>query len=189
MDKSHFVGSGRSFQLPDELVGLAPIAKSDAQLLVLGSMPGSRSLIDGQYYAHPQNMFWPIMQSLFGISAGLPYERRVQGLRQSGIALWDVVGRCRRRGSLDQSIDPESVVANDFAMLFERCRDIRKIGFNGRMAEKCWCRYVLPEMPAHIRQIECASLPSTSPAHAAMSRGDKIRAWRGRLRFPPPPAV
>ncbi len=185
MDEPGSARSGKSSKNSDELVGLVPIAAPNARLLVLGSMPGSCSLVEERYYAHPQNMFWPIMESMFGIPVELPYDKRVEGLRHSGVALWDVIGRCRRRGSLDQSIDPESVVVNDFGALFRHCRDIGKIGFNGRMAEKCWTRYVLPTLPGRIREIERVCLPSTSPANAAMSRDDKIKIWRNRLESPP----
>ena len=153
-------------------------ADSDARVLILGSMPSRKSLAASQYYAHPQNSFWPIMGELLDFDSKVPYEVRLARLRAAGIALWDVAHQCVRPGSMDHAIDTESVVANDFAGLFHSHPDIRAIFFNGKKAEELYRRLVLPGLADRFRQIERHLLPSTSPAHAGLSRAEKCEAWR-----------
>lgn len=172
------IAAGKPPHHPETLIGLPPVAAPDARMLLLGSIPGARSLAEARYYAHPRNAFWKVAEALFAVPAAAPYEVRLAGLRESGVALWDVIASCRRPGSLDQAIDAGSIVVNDFAGLFGACPGIRRIGFNGAMAEQCWHKYVRPALPETFAGIECVRLPSTSPAHAALSFTDKIRVWR-----------
>ncbi|MCH8159542.1 MAG: DNA-deoxyinosine glycosylase, partial [Proteobacteria bacterium] len=79
--------------------GFPAIARPDATLLILGSLPGQRSIDAGQYYAHPQNAFWKIMSSLYGIDGS--YQQRCAQLIERRIALWDVLASSVRPGSLD----------------------------------------------------------------------------------------
>ena len=163
------------------LTGLPPVYVADARVLILGSMPGGRSLEAQAYYAHSRNAFWPIMARLFDFSPTLAYTIRLARLRENSIALWDVIGSCRRRGSLDQKVEPASVVVNDFEWLFRACPEIRLIVFNGRLAEQSFERHVVPALSASLRQLPRKRLPSTSPAHAAMSFEQKFDAWRAAL--------
>ena len=94
--------------------GLAPIAATDARVLIRGTMPGAESLRRQQYYAKRGNAFWPIMGHLVGAGPDLDYEQRVAKLRQRGIALWDVLHQCNRKGSLDSAIDTKTAVPNNF---------------------------------------------------------------------------
>jgi len=159
------------------LHGFAPIADARARLLILGSMPGIASLAAGQYYAHPRNGFWPVMESIVGIPASASYAVRVRAVKQAGIAVWDVLASCERRSSLDSDIDPRSVVVNDFAGFFRTHRAIRAIAFNGGTAAQLFRRHVLPGLAAPLRELPMMQLPSTSPAHARLSLADKRRAW------------
>jgi len=163
------------------LIGLAPVYADSAKVLVLGSMPGARSLQTQAYYAHPRNAFWPMMEALFGIARELDYDQRLEQLRRNGIALWDVIGRCRRSGSLDQKVEPGSIVANDIERLLRECPEIERVAFNGRLAQKSFERYVLPGLPERYACIRRVGLPSTSPAHAALSFEQKSAAWRSAL--------
>ena len=163
------------------LTGLPPVYGDSARVLVLGSMPGAKSLQAQAYYAHPRNAFWPIMGQLFGFSPTLAYAKRLERLRGNSVALWDVIGRCRRRGSLDQKVEPGSIVANDFGRLFRTCPRIRLVVFNGRLAEQSFERHVRPALPPSLARIASLRLPSTSPAHAAMSFEQKFDAWRVAL--------
>lgn len=153
-----------------------PIENPSATVLILGSMPGKESLRAGQYYAHPRNAFWPIMGELVGAAPSLPYEARIRKLKSAGIALWDVLASCRRHGSMDADIEADSICANNFASFFRAHPNITGVFFNGTMAEQCFHKYVRP-MPEN-RALHFHRLPSTSPANASMSYGQKLSAWR-----------
>lgn len=159
------------------LTGLPPIARADACVLVLGSMPGAASLLAGQYYAHRQNRFWPYMAALTHAEITLPYPQRVQRLQESGIAVWDVIAHCQREGSLDSAIRDEA--ANDFGEFFARHAHIDTVLFNGAKAEATFLRRVLPGLG--MPQLRCRRLPSTSPANASQSDASKFHEWREAL--------
>jgi len=158
------------------LQGFDCVARADARVLILGSMPGQESLRQTQYYAHPQNSFWYIMGRLFGADPDLPYDQRLLRLQDRGIVLWDVVHRCRRPGSLDAAIDRDSVETNDFKKLFIICPDIDHVFFNGQKAAALYKRLVLPAL-AIKQEILYQTLPSTSPAHASLNREQKYQQW------------
>ena len=156
-----------------------PVASDSARILILGSMPGERSLTLNQYYGHPRNAFWAVMQELTGVSHAASYEERLQGLKSHGIALWDVLHSCHRKGSLDAAIDSGSIRVNDFSAFFLRHPHIRFVLFNGATAEHYYRRYVLPDLSPEA--IEYIRLPSTSPAHAALAPEQKVMAWRNAI--------
>jgi hypoxanthine-DNA glycosylase len=159
-----------------------PLADAGARILILGSMPGTASLAAGQYYAHPQNLFWRILGEITGADASLPYAKRTRALKTRGIALWDVLAACKREGSLDSAIDDTSIRVNDFAAFYRSHARIEQVFFNGAKAEACYRRYVLPLLvdgpasPGHQR------LPSTSPANASISRAQRKTLWQQALR-------
>jgi hypoxanthine-DNA glycosylase len=157
--------------------GFAAVARADARVLVLGSLPGQVSLRERQYYAQPRNDFWKIMGALAGASPDLAYADRLAALKAQRIALWDVCASARRPGSLDSSIRYASVVTNDFAAFLRSHRRIRLICFNGRKAADLYRRLVLPGLPGPMQAIRCETLPSTSPAHAAMRFEEKLAWW------------
>lgn len=160
--------------------GLPPIFDRQALLLILGSMPGGRSLAEQRYYAHQNNAFWPIMAACLGFDPGAPYEERTAALREAGIALWDVLASCVRQGSLDTAIESETAAANDLAPLLAACPDLKLIAFNGAAAERWFNRLVRPSLPA-AASLPTRRLPSTSPAFAAMRFEEKCRLWRAAL--------
>lgn len=161
------------------LQGLPPVAARDARVLVLGSMPGAASLHAARYYAHPRNGFWPIMGQLVGASPPLPYEERLLRLQAAGIALWDVLDRCEREGSLDSSIRDDTAQANDFASFFQMHGAIRTVLFNGAKAETSYRRLAPPLATFGVRS---QRLPSTSPANASVAPAAKLAAWREALQ-------
>lgn len=155
-----------------------PIADPDAKVLILGSMPGVESLRKQQYYAHPRNLFWPIMGDLFGAGLELPYRRRVERLRSRRVALWDVLASCDRPGSLDSSIDRSTAKANEIAALLEDCPEIGTLFFNGTLPEKLYQKFVQPSVQTSSCSLETLRLSSTSPANAGVSRRKKLADWR-----------
>jgi hypoxanthine-DNA glycosylase len=154
-----------------------PIARRDAHTLILGSLPGQRSLQMQQYYAHPHNAFWKLVGAIFGMDGAMPYARRVQTLRKHGIAVWDVLAAAERPGSLDSSIVHASAQANDFAKFFRAHPRVRRVFFNGRKAEEMYRRLVLPRLGEEFSRIRYQGLPSTSPAHAGMTFAKKLDRW------------
>jgi hypoxanthine-DNA glycosylase len=158
--------------------GFPPIGSTSARVLILGSMPGVKSLDAEQYYAHPRNAFWFIMEGLFGFNAEGPYEERLESLIENRIALWDVLQTCHRPGSLDTSIDEESIVVNDFASFLQRHPGIHAIFFNGGKAEQLYRKYIAPELPEDMRDLFMQRLPSTSPANARLTLEEKTEQWR-----------
>ncbi len=164
---------------------LAPVTTHSVRVLILGSMPGAESLRRAEYYAHPRNLFWDFIEELLAIPRTLPYRERLRRLNRSGVALWDVVAQCRRRGSLDAAIERTTVIPNDFAGLFPQLPALRTIGFNGRAAADLYARLVLPQLDARWQRIERIELPSTSPANASIPRPDKRAQWQ-RLFTPTP---
>jgi len=163
-----------------QLTAFPPIASVNACILVLGSMPGQKSLDQQQYYAHPANSFWRIICDSTE-SAAKDYEARKAILLQKHIAVWDVLLHCERPGSLDSNIKSSSMVCNDFHAFFQRHKKISKILFNGKTAEKVYRRHVegpqadlydpLPETP------QLYPLPSTSPAMASLKYEQKLAIW------------
>ena len=162
--------------------GFPPIADAHARVLILGSLPGQVSLQRQQYYALQQNAFWAIMGRLFGAGPELPYAERSQRLVQNGIALRDVCAATQRPGSLDAAIVHASVVPNDFAAFIETHPGLDLICFNGGKAADLYRRHVLPSLPATNRAIRYKTLPSTSPAHAAMPFEEKLTRWAAVLQ-------
>jgi len=160
----------------ERIRSFAPIASHNARVLVLGSMPGKRSLEARQYYAHRQNSFWRIVGELLGIESRAPYRKRIRALKTARIALWDVLQSCTRSGSMDAAIDSKSEIANDFGAFFRKHREISHVFFNGGKAAASFRRIVLPELG--IRTLRYIRLPSTSPSHASVAYERKREAWQ-----------
>jgi double-stranded uracil-DNA glycosylase len=155
-----------------------PIVSANASILILGSMPGVASLLVQQYYGHPKNAFWPIMSALFGMEPGLCYLERKEALINNGIAVWDVLKSCNRVGSSDSNIKPASIRINDFASFFAEYKSIRRVFFNGRMAEMVYQQRILRCLNQRFSYLEYQCLPSTSSAYASLKLEQKIAAWK-----------
>lgn len=168
------------------LSSFPPVITLQSTVLLLGSMPGEMSLRRQQYYAHPRNHFWPIMEDLLGVPARAPYLERVERLAETGVALWDSLKACVRPGSLDTSIVPDTEEPNDFLSLLETHPAIRAICFNGKKSEQVFRKHVLPALPgALLERLDLIGLPSTSPANAGYTYQQKLARWRVIVEYLP----
>ena len=161
--------------LPELSQGVPPVVNAGVRLLVLGSLPGVQSLRAEQYYAHPRNGFWPLMEGVIGAPlVSLPYADRLATLLEHGVGLWDVVAEARRTGSLDAAM--RDIVANPLEELIGRLPRLQAIGFNGATAAKIGRRTLGP-----IR-LTLVDLPSSSPAFT-LSLAQKAERWSALTHF------
>lgn len=150
------------------LRGLAPVVAADARVLLLGSFPGVASLAARQYYAHPRNGFWPLLAAVLDEPLpALPYSARLARLKAHGVAVWDTIVACERKGSLDTAI--RNARHGEVRRIRARAPDLRLVAFNGATAwraEPAW------------REAGYATLalPSSSPAYTR-SFEEKLAAW------------
>jgi double-stranded uracil-DNA glycosylase len=158
-------------------LGLPPIARSDAQLFVLGSLPGDASLAAQRYYAHPTNQFWRLLGRAIGEELQpLDYEARLARLAERRVGLWDVIASASRKGSLDQAI--REAAHNRIEHLMHDFPSLRAIAFNGSTAAAAG-RKLIGSGP---HGIELIDLPSSSAANTK-SFEEKARAWSALGRF------
>jgi hypoxanthine-DNA glycosylase len=140
-------------------------------VLVLGTLPGEESLRRQQYYAHPRNLFWPIVFALFDTAPPADYDERLRFLLDRGIALWDVVESGQRTASADATIRAE--IPNPIPELLDAHPGIRAVAFNGGGARRLHDRH-FPRRS----DLTYLALPSTSPAYARIGFAAKLAQWR-----------
>ena len=157
-------------------VGLPPIARTDARLFILGSLPGDASLAARRYYAHPRNQFWRLLGAVVGEDLqSLPYERRLERLAKHRIGLWDVIGSAVRHGSLDQAIRLAN--HNQIEQLVHDYPELQAIAFNGTKSSAIGRRLIGED-----HGLELIDLPSSSPANTTPF-ADKATAWANLVSF------
>ena len=150
----------------------APVIDAGTRLLILGSLPGEKSLAHSQYYAHPQNKFWMLLGEVLGVELkSLPYVERLATLLAHGVGLWDVVAQAQRTGSLDSNIRARD--DNDLVALTASLPQLHTIAFNGGTAAKLGIK-VLGE---HAQRYRIVSLPSSSPAYT-LAYAAKLLEWK-----------
>jgi len=147
-----------------------PIIDNNSKILILGSIPGVKSLEKQQYYGHPQNKFWKIIFELFNEEFTEVYSERINLLKKNHIALWDVIDSCERKGSLDSEIKNEE--ANQIEELLKNHPNITAIFCNGGKSYKNLQKLLGKnfKIPIHL-------LPSTSPLHT-ISFERKLEDWK-----------
>ena len=137
-----------------------PVVDAHVRLLVLGSLPGERSLAEQRYYAHPQNQFWRLASTAAGRDlAALDYDARLAALLAAHIGLWDVVASARRMGSTDAAL--RDVEGHDIAALAATLPNLRAIAFNGGTAFRTGSR----QLGSAAQRYAIVALPSSSPLH------------------------
>jgi hypoxanthine-DNA glycosylase len=153
-----------------------PIADSNSKILILGTMPGERSLKLQQYYGHKGNHFWKIMFTLFEVPMTDQYSEKVSLLKAQGIALWDVLQYCERTGSADSAIEKE--FANDFKSFHANHPNIKTIFFASKDAMHYYMKHI-GESDAFAYHL----LPSPSSANTWTTFAQKVESWRSILPF------
>jgi len=151
-----------------------PVVAPDTRVLILGSLPGERSLAEQRYYAHPQNRFWHLIGQVIEVDlAPLAYEERLAALLRARIGLWDTVASAVRPGSLDAAIRDER--HNELATLTASLPDLRAVAFNGAKSASIGSRLLAGS------ELALVPLPSSSPANASIPLAVKEKLW-GALR-------
>lgn len=152
-----------------------PLATDDAEVLILGSIPGDRSIELHQYYGHPRNRFWWVIASITDSELPTDYDAKRQMLVTNRIALWDVARQADRIGSLDSAIRNEE--PNDIETFINHHQQITTIVFNGKKAEQLYDKYF-----DRVNHIKYLLLPSTSPANAACGVKELQEKWKQILK-------
>jgi len=154
--------------------GFGPIAGSAPRVLILGTFPSEESLKQHRYYAHPRNLFWDMIAAICGTGKNEDYEKRCEHVRSGGIAIWDVLKSCDREGSSDGQIRRGRFMPNDIGR-FLSDHPVKAVFFNGTKAALLFKQHIdLSILPSQPRLV---TLPSTSPAHAALSGQKKLERW------------
>ncbi|MBV8506298.1 MAG: DNA-deoxyinosine glycosylase [Alphaproteobacteria bacterium] len=163
-------GPGRNASAAPAKRSFPPVADAQARVLVLGTLPGEESLRRGEYYAHPRNLFWPIIFALFGEAPSSNYGQRLAFLAAHRIAVWDVCELGERERSADTTIRLERPNAID--RLLDHHPLIRAVAFNGTTAQRLYDRHFVRRAA-----LTYLALPSTSPAHATIDFPAKLARW------------
>ena len=148
-----------------------PISNADTTILILGTMPGDKSLELGEYYGHSRNRFWKIISTITNNGLPLTYSDKKELLLKSKIGIWDVAHNAIRKGSLDSAIKGEE--PNDLDNFISRHKNLKIIGFNGTKSEALFDKYF--ERKSDLKYI---SLPSTSPANTGIDFDNICKLWR-----------
>ncbi len=146
-----------------------PVFDDKSEILILGSFPSVKSREISFYYGHPQNRFWAVLEAVYNQGAGDTIEEKTAFLHKNRIAVWDVIQSCDIMGSSDSSI--KNVTPTDLSVVLGKCK-IKRIFVNGKTAKQLYDRLIKPRIKR-----ESAVLPSTSPANAAYSLEELIKAW------------
>jgi hypoxanthine-DNA glycosylase len=169
------------------VTGFDAVIDHESRILILGTLPGRRSLELKQYYADSRNVFWFIAERLFGIDQTLRYEHRLDTLLRKRIAIWDVLRQAEREGSSDGKIARGSEVANNFSEFFGQYPSITDVFFNGDRPRKLFSKLVAPKLgkAANLPRYDHEVLVSSSNAYTR-DKEWKSRMWAAALQVHEP---
>lgn len=148
-----------------------PISNNDTTILILGTMPGVKSLELGEYYGHSRNRFWKTISTITDNVLPLTYTDKRALLLKTKIGIWDVAHQANRKGSLDSAIINEE--PNDLDNFIARHKNLKVVGFNGTKSKALFDKYFDRK-----RGIKYISLPSTSPANTGIDFDNICKQWR-----------
>ncbi len=154
----------------------APLIDQHTEILIIGTMPGIKSLEEAQYYAHPRNAMWPIIARIYNKNKDfVSYHEKIACLLKNRIGMWDNLQYCERNGSLDSNIKNE--IPNNFEQLLTKYPRVKKLLFNGQKSYGFFKKY----HPALLERYQHRIMPSTSPANASQKAEFKFETWRQEL--------
>lgn len=148
---------------------IPPLFDDNSKTLILGSFPSVKSREAAFFYGHPQNRFWSVLATLYGVPKPETVEEKKKLVLENNLALWDVIASCEIIGSSDSSIS--DVTANDLSVIINNSK-VERIFVNGKTAEKYYNKYTYPKTG-----IKAVCLPSTSPANAAWNLEKLVEKW------------
>lgn len=152
----------------NEQHGLDPIVFDDSEILILGSLPGRKSIETGMYFANRGNRFWSMMARLYGEEKPEIKEQMNGFLKRHHIALWDVYKSAVREGSSDESMTDSKY--NNFIEFLKNHPTIKKILVAGKKAQQGF--------EEHNKGIDYIPVPSTSGANAHFDENK----WREAIK-------
>ena len=154
----------------------SPVVGKNPKILILGTMPGRKSLEMQEYYSHPRNIFWKIIFNLLKVDEKITYSGKIKLIKENRIALWDACYSCTRDGSLDSKIKDET--PNQILDFLKRYQSIEICIFNGQKAREKYLKHF-----DYIEELEYHCLPSTSPANTGMNFQEKIVKWSHAIKI------
>jgi hypoxanthine-DNA glycosylase len=154
---------------------LDPIADSQTEVLILGTLPGDKSLEFGQYYANSSNRFWKIIAGITGDQVPPTYEEKKGLLLRNRIGVWDVAHKANREGSLDTNMKDEE--PNNLEGFIKQHKNLKLIGFNGQKPEKLYNKYF-----SRKKGLKYIPLPSSSGANRGVRFEAKRENWKSLIK-------
>ena len=153
-----------------------PISHKGIKVLILGTLPGDRSLRTGEYFAHPGNRFWKILASITRSPFPKTYPAKLDLLHRNSIGVWNVLQQAERKGSLDHAIRNET--PNDLSAFISAHEELEVIAFDGLKPAAFYDKYF--ERRKDLRYL---TLPGCSAANARYDLEALCGKWEELLRM------